>query len=57
MREMAPIGEMAPGCAKRCKKEVFKNPFAPGAISRMITVLCCTYVPEPFCHNMAQPYL
>ena len=44
MREMAPIGEMAPGCAKKYKnakkykKGLFKNPFAPGAISRMITV-------------------
>ena len=38
MREMAPIGEMAPGCAKKYKKEIFKTPFAPGAISRMITV-------------------
>ena len=38
MREMAPIGEMAPGCAK--KQEInIKNPFAPGAISRMITVV------------------
>ena len=41
MREMAPIGEMAPGCAKKYKKEIFKTPFAPGAISRMITV-CLT---------------
>ena len=39
MREMAPIGEMAPGCAKKYKKEILKNPFAPGAISRMITVV------------------
>ena len=39
MREMAPIGEMAPGCAKKYKKEIFKHPFAPGAISRMITVV------------------
>ena len=37
MREMAPIAEMAPGCAKKYKKEILKNPFAPGAISRMIT--------------------
>ena len=36
---MAPIGEMAPGCAKKYKKEILKNPFAPGAISRMITVV------------------
>ena len=34
---MAPIGEMAPGCAKKYNKEILKNPFAPGAISRMIT--------------------
>ena len=39
MREMAPIGEMVPGCVKKYKKEILKNPFAPGAISRMITVL------------------
>ena len=41
MREMIPIGETAPGCAEKYKKEilVLKNPFAPGAISRMITVL------------------
>ena len=43
---MAPIGEMAPGCAKKYKKKkysgVFENPFAPGAISRMITVVACT---------------
>ena len=38
LREMAPIGEMAPGCAKKIKKEVFKKTFAPGAISRMIAV-------------------
>ena len=43
MREMAPIGEMAPidemapGCAKKSKKYK-KKTFAPGAISRMITV-------------------
>ena len=44
MREMAPIGEMAPGCAKKYKKKIFKNPFAPGAISRMITVIPCMSV-------------
>ena len=37
MREMAPIGEMAPGGAKKYNNGIFKNPFAPGAISRMIT--------------------
>ena len=45
MREMAPVGEMAPGCAKKYKKEILKNPFAPGAISRMITVLSNGVVP------------
>ena len=34
---MAPIGEMAPGCAKKYNKYFFKT-FAPGAISRIITV-------------------
>jgi len=29
MREMAPIGEMAPGCGKRSKKEIFNCIFAP----------------------------
>ena len=29
MREMAPIGEMAPGCGKRSKKEVFNCISAP----------------------------
>ena len=38
MREMAPIGEMAPGCAKQYEKEILKTPFAPGFVSRMITV-------------------
>lgn len=32
---MAPIGEMAPGCANKYKKDIFINPIAPGAISRM----------------------
>ena len=39
IREMAPIGEMTPGCAKKKGERNIKNPFAPGAISRMITVL------------------
>ena len=38
MREMVPIGEMAPGCAKNTRKKYKKKTFAPGAISRMITV-------------------
>ena len=42
MREMAPIGEMAPGCTKKYNKEILKSPFAPGAISRMITVTCAS---------------
>ena len=25
MREMAPVGEMAPGCGKRSKKEIFNE--------------------------------
>ena len=29
MREMAPIGEMAPGCEKRSKKEIVNCIFAP----------------------------
>ena len=26
MREMAPIGEMAPGCAKKCQERTIKKP-------------------------------
>ena len=35
---MAPIGEIAPGCAKKYNKAIFQNRVAPCAISRMITV-------------------